>query len=135
MADYFTHFSCLFDVGTAANAARAIEIYETAVLDGDPDHPLSDGFSASIDDEAGGTTLWISGYASGDPECVIAFVLLCVGFSIAAPAAGRSRHPTARRSSRSSGSTACRQAEGARRRSYSHFLRGIEQWMEIQLHR
>ncbi|MBN9362819.1 MULTISPECIES: hypothetical protein [unclassified Devosia] len=77
MADYFTHFSCLFDVGTAANAARAIEIYETAVLDGDPDHPLSDGFSASIDDEAGGTTLWISGYASGDPECVIAFVLLC----------------------------------------------------------
>jgi hypothetical protein len=59
MADYFTHFSCLFDVGTPANAARALEIYDTAVLDGDPDHPLPYGFSVSIDETEGGTTLWI----------------------------------------------------------------------------
>lgn len=77
MADYFTHFSCLFDVGTAANAARALEIYDTAVLDGDPHHPLSYGFSVSIDETEPGTTLWIHDEDAGDPECVIAFVLLC----------------------------------------------------------
>lgn len=77
MADYFMHFSCLLDVGTQANAVRALDVYETAVLDGDPDHPLSYGFSLSIDETAGGTVLWIRDEGSGDPECVIAFVLLC----------------------------------------------------------
>ena len=28
MADYFTHFSCLLDVGTPENAARALELYK-----------------------------------------------------------------------------------------------------------
>ena len=27
MADYFTHFSCLLDVGTPDNAARALDLY------------------------------------------------------------------------------------------------------------
>jgi hypothetical protein len=27
MADYFTHFSCLLDVGTPENAARALDLY------------------------------------------------------------------------------------------------------------
>src|SRR5690606_34244894 len=27
MADYYTHFSCLLDVGTPENAARALELY------------------------------------------------------------------------------------------------------------
>ena len=27
MADYFTHFSCLLDVGTPQNAARALDLY------------------------------------------------------------------------------------------------------------
>ncbi len=36
MVDYFTHFSCLLDVRTAANAARALEIYENGVLADDP---------------------------------------------------------------------------------------------------
>lgn len=77
MADYFTHFSCQLDVGTSANAARALEIYEDAVLDGDPDHPLSGGFALAIDSDVGGATLWIHDQESGEPECVIAFVLLC----------------------------------------------------------
>ncbi len=59
MADYFTQFSCSPDVGTPANAAPAIEIFDTAVLDNDPDHPLSYGFSVSGDETAGGSTLWI----------------------------------------------------------------------------
>jgi hypothetical protein len=27
MADYFTHFSCLLDVGTPENAAHALDLY------------------------------------------------------------------------------------------------------------
>ena len=30
MADYFTHFSCLLDVGTPENAARALDLYIVA---------------------------------------------------------------------------------------------------------
>ena len=77
MADYFTHFSCELDVGTTENTTRALEIFETAVLDGDPDHSLSNGLSVSIDEFAGGTKLWMRDEDSGDPECLIAFVLLC----------------------------------------------------------
>ena len=77
MADYFTHLSCLLDVRTSANAARALEIFATAVLDDDVDHPLSYGVAVSVDETEGGTTLWICDEDSGDVECVIAFVLLC----------------------------------------------------------
>jgi hypothetical protein len=77
MTDYFTHFSCVLDVGTPDNAARALEIFETAVLDSDPDHPLACGLSVSIREGTGGTTLWLCDDESGNPECVIAFVLLC----------------------------------------------------------
>lgn len=77
MANYYTHFSCMLDVGTQANAQRALEIYEHAVLGDDPDHPLSYGFSVSTNEIDGGTKLWIRDEESGDPECVIAFVLLC----------------------------------------------------------
>lgn len=77
MTDYFTHFSCELDVGTAENAARALELLETAVLNGDLDYPLSDGLAVEIDQTCDGTTLWLHDDGSGDPDCVIAFVLLC----------------------------------------------------------
>lgn len=77
MADYYTHFSCLLDVRTSANATRALEIFESAILDNDPDRPLAYGLSVSIDEAGDGTTLWLRDDESGDPECVIAFVLLC----------------------------------------------------------
>jgi hypothetical protein len=75
MADYFTHFSCLLDVGTPENAARALELYNHAPAD-DDGFSLSDGFLLSLDSE-GGSQLWIRDDASGDPERVIEFVLLC----------------------------------------------------------
>ena len=34
MADYFTHFSCLLDVGTPQNAARALDLYNRLSEDG-----------------------------------------------------------------------------------------------------
>ena len=75
MADYFTHFSCLLDVGTPENAARALDLYANAPED---EHGLgfSDGFDLSIQSD-GGAELWIHDDCSGDPERVIEFVLLC----------------------------------------------------------
>ena len=40
MADYFTHFSCLLDVGTPENAARALDLYANAP-EGDPADDLA----------------------------------------------------------------------------------------------
>ena len=34
MADYFTHFSCLLDVGTPENAARALDLYNALSEEG-----------------------------------------------------------------------------------------------------
>jgi hypothetical protein len=75
MADYFTHFSCLLDLGTPENAARAIDLYANTPEDEDGLR-LSDGFDLSVQTE-GGSKLWIHDGCSGDPERVIAFVLLC----------------------------------------------------------
>ena len=52
MADYFTHFSCLLDVGTPANAARALEIYDALSDENVAEDPPSDGFMLSISGQA-----------------------------------------------------------------------------------
>lgn len=75
MADYFTHFSCLFDVGTAENTLRALDLYESAEPN-EHDRRPSDGFALSTPEE-GSTKLWIRDDGSGDPELVIEFVLFC----------------------------------------------------------
>ena len=36
MANYFTHFSCLLDVGTPDNAARALDLYNKLTKAGAP---------------------------------------------------------------------------------------------------
>jgi hypothetical protein len=77
MADYFTHFSCLLDVGTPENVARALDLYATAPDDEDGLR-IADGFDLSIQNDSG-TELWIHDDCSGDPERVIEFVLLCAG--------------------------------------------------------
>lgn len=75
MADYFTHFSCLLDLGTPESAARALDLYANTPEDEDGLR-LSDGFDLSIQTE-GGSELWIHVDCSGDPERVIEFVLFC----------------------------------------------------------
>lgn len=77
MADYFTHFSCLLDVGTPDNAARALDLYNALSLEGAEEDPPSDGFLLSIQPEHGGTQLWMRDEATGDPQRVIGFVLVC----------------------------------------------------------
>lgn len=77
MADYFTHFSCLLDVGSPENAARALDLYRAFREAADREDPPSDGFLLSIQPEHGGSRLWICDDVTGDPEQVIRFVLRC----------------------------------------------------------
>ena len=45
MADYFTHFSCLLDVGTPDKAARALALFQSLrAADQDADDPEVAGF-------------------------------------------------------------------------------------------
>lgn len=71
MADYFTHFSCLLDVRTPDNAARALELYNALSEEGVSEDPPSEGFLLSIQPEHGGTWLWMRDDVTGDPELLI----------------------------------------------------------------
>ena len=77
MADYFTHFSCLLDVGTPENATRALDLYNALSEEGASEEPLSEGFLLSIQPEHGGTNLWIRDDITGDPQRVIDFAIRC----------------------------------------------------------
>lgn len=77
MADYFTNFSCMLDVGTPDNARRALALYRTFGEQLERDEAASVGFALSIEPERGGAALWIRDDETGDPEHVIAFVLQC----------------------------------------------------------
>jgi len=77
MADYFTHFSCLLDVGTPENAARALDLYNALSEAGAAEEPPSEGFLVSIQPEHGGAQLWLRDDVSGDLERLIQFVKLC----------------------------------------------------------
>ena len=77
MADYFVQFSCLFNVGTAENAIRAIEIRRQQALTLFDEEGADLGFDAQHDPETAPGALWISSDEYGEPEHVIAFVLAC----------------------------------------------------------
>ena len=76
MADYFTHFSCLIDVGTPDKAARALALFhDLRAADQDADDPEVAGFTLVHQDAPEGSTLWIHDDHHGDVEAVIRFVL------------------------------------------------------------
>ena len=77
MSDYFTRFSCLLDVGTPDNAARALDLYNRLSAEGASEEPPSEGFLLSIEPEHGGTKLWMRDDGTGDPERLIRFVKIC----------------------------------------------------------
>ncbi len=77
MADYFTSFSCMFYVGTAENAARAVEIGQAQAEALDEVEGAALGFDMEPDPDSGPGGLWISSDGNGEPEHVIAFVLAC----------------------------------------------------------
>ena len=76
MADYFTHFSCLLDVGTPEKAAQAVDLFvRLRDKDDEADEPQFRGFDLSRDDDPDSSTLWIRDDDSGNPDSVVAFVL------------------------------------------------------------
>lgn len=76
MADYFTHFSCLLDVGTPVKAARALALFQSLrEADQDAEDPEVAGFDLVRQDAPEGSTLWIHDDDHGDVEAVIRFVL------------------------------------------------------------
>lgn len=76
MANFFTHFSCHFDLLTSAQAERSLDIYRTMSVELESKGAVI-GFVASIDIEPDTTRLWIRDEDYGDPEHVIAFVKRC----------------------------------------------------------
>ena len=77
MADHFTRFSCLLDVGSASNAARALDIYSAMMADAAAEDPPSEGFALAIVPEHGSSTLWMHDAGTGDPQAVVEFVRAC----------------------------------------------------------
>jgi hypothetical protein len=75
MADYFTHFSCLLDVG-AGNVEAALALYSEMAHDLEADDGLSIGFVAEPATTSA-SALWLHDEDHGEPEHVIAFALLC----------------------------------------------------------
>ena len=76
MADYFTHFSCLIDVGSPEKAARALALFQgLRAADQDADELDVSGFTLAHQDAPEGSTLWIHDDEQGDVEAVIRFVL------------------------------------------------------------
>ena len=78
MSDYFTQFSCIFDVGSAENASRAHLIREDLAEQLEENENASIGFDMDHDCDPKTGALWIySDDGNGDPEHVISFVKLC----------------------------------------------------------
>ena len=77
MADYYTQFSCIFDVGSAENAARADDILHKMEEEIDEEEDANLGFSMEHDPDTNPGALWIYSDECGEPEHVIKFVLCC----------------------------------------------------------
>ena len=76
MADYFTHFSCLLNVGTPDKATRALALFQSLrEADQDADDPEVSGFALARHDAPEGSTLWIHDDEHGDVEAIIRFAL------------------------------------------------------------
>jgi hypothetical protein len=76
MADYFTHFSSLLDVGSPDKAARALALFQSLpAADQNADDPEVAGLTLVRQDAPEGSTLWIHDDEHGDVEAVIRFVL------------------------------------------------------------
>ena len=77
MADYFTHFSCVLDVGSPAKAIAAVNLLTRLHLDEEgSDDPEYSGFAMSQQDGPESSTLWFHDEdGQGDVEGVIRFVL------------------------------------------------------------
>lgn len=77
MADHFTQFSYMFDVGTAENASRAEQIRQRLAAEIHEAEGHNIGFEMAPDPACSPGALWLSSGGYGEHEHVIAFVLAC----------------------------------------------------------
>lgn len=79
MANYYTQFSRIFDVGLAENAALAESILEEMQAEAEEEGGFYCyvGFCMQRDQDTGVGRLWIHSEENGDPEQVITFVKRC----------------------------------------------------------
>ncbi len=78
MADYFTQFSCMFDVGTPENARRALELFQCFCERLECEDFASPGFEITLDPEDSHTALWIQdGDGFGDIGHLTTFIVEC----------------------------------------------------------
>ena len=76
MADYFTQFSCVLDVGTPDKAVAALDLFlRLREEDEASENPEFSGFALSLPDGPGSSVLWFHDDGQGDVEGVIRFVL------------------------------------------------------------
>jgi hypothetical protein len=76
VADYFTQFSCVLDVGTPDKAAAALDLFlRLREADEASEDPEFSGFALSLQDGPGSSVLWFHDDGQGDVEGVIRFVL------------------------------------------------------------
>src|SRR3546814_10530571 len=59
MPDFLTRFSCLLDVGSVANVARAFDIYTALITENGREDPPAELFLLSLPPEPGATRLWL----------------------------------------------------------------------------
>ncbi|ODT43326.1 MAG: hypothetical protein ABS59_23885 [Methylobacterium sp. SCN 67-24] len=77
MTDYLTRFSCLPDVGSTANVARAFDIYTALMAENGREDPPAEPFPLALTPEHGATRLWLRDRGSADPQLLITFVTRC----------------------------------------------------------
>lgn len=77
MADYFTHFSCILDVGTAEKAHAALAVRDALAEELDRTEGCEPGFDMTHDPDFGPGALWLHSDGYGEPEHVIRFALAC----------------------------------------------------------
>lgn len=77
MADYYTQFSCILDVGSAENAQQADNVRQRVAEEVSEVGGTELDFDITPDPDTAPGVLWLRCDGDGDPEHVIAFVLAC----------------------------------------------------------
>jgi len=76
VADYFTQFSCVLDVGAPDKSVAALDLFlRLREEDEASDDPEFSGFAFSLPDGPGSSVLWFHDDGQGDVEGLIRFVL------------------------------------------------------------
>ena len=77
MTDFVTRYSCLLDVGTSANVARAFDIYAALIAENGREDPPAESFHLSVTPDHGASRLWLRDPGTSDQQLAITFVTRC----------------------------------------------------------